>query len=219
MPCQEKPQARASPTDTKSTSHSALCGTKRSLTIFSGFIVSSPAHPQSLWSRAVTLMSISSVEQKGLCFPALCVEGGCRAPLQGYPCLWPPGWEPAGPGFAWGSYCFFHGERIFCQSLQQDQCLLSCRGQAGSCALHSCPHGQGCDTSTGSTHLGWLEQLQHCSPPGCHSGPDHWQPDSQAPSGISEGIQLPGSQETLSENGIPQVYKHRNRLRQSRHRL
>lgn len=36
----------------------------------------------------MTLMSISSMEQKGLCFPA---------PLQGWPCPWPPHWESVGP--------------------------------------------------------------------------------------------------------------------------
>lgn len=128
--------------------------------IFPGFIVSSPTNPQTLWSRAVALLSISSMEQICAFLPSVWEEDAephCRAGGS-WPCPWSPGWEPVGPGFAWAGLGILllltWGEDLLPASAAVPQCLLSYRGQAGSRALHSCPHGQGCGTSTGSTHLG-----------------------------------------------------------------
>lgn len=198
---------------------SARCGTEAGLSIFPGFYSQFPwPSPKPVEQGCGT--GVHKQHGAGLCFPALCVGGGCRAPLQGWPCPWPPGEEPGEPGFAWAGLGILlllpWGEDLLPALAAVPGCLLSYRGQAGSCALHSCAHGQGCDTSIGSTHLGasssWcLEQLQHCSHlPVVQDLITGSQP--QGPSSISKGIQLPGSQETLSENGIPQVYRHRHRL-------
>lgn len=202
MPCQEQPQARVSLLLTPKVPPAVPGSTKSRLAIFSGFIVNSPAHPRSLWSRAVTLMSTSSVEQG--CFLLPCVGGECRASLQGWPCPWPPGWEQG-----WEFYCFFHGERSFCQPLQQYQGVSSPTGDnlvlctavpMGRDVTHPLATPTWVPPASGAR---WLKQLQHCSPAACNSEPDHWQPDYQAPSGTSKGIQLPGSQESLSASGVP----------------
>lgn len=195
MPCQEQPQARAGlPLTPKAplTVSWALPGTKRNLTIFPGFIVSSPAHPQTLWSRAVALLSISSTEQICAFLPSVWEEDAephCRAGGS-WPCQWSPGWEPVRPGFARAGLgiLLLLTMRIFCQPLQQYHGVSSPIGDRlapmlctavpmGRDVAHPLAAPTWVPPATGTLQL---EQLQHCCPPACNSGPDDWQPDSQA---------------------------------------
>lgn len=183
-----------SPTDTKGASHSVLGPARHQEEsdyfswVYSQFPCPSPNPVEQGRGSAVH-------KQYGadLCFPALCVGGGCRAPLQGrwqlaLPVVSRLGANGAGlcSGRAGDPTAAYHGERIFCQPLQQYHGVSSpiedrlapvlCTAvPMGRDVAHPLAAPTWVPPATGTLQL---EQLRHCCPPACNSGPDDWQPDS-----------------------------------------
>lgn len=129
----------------------------------------------------MALVSISSMEQGCAFLPSVWEEDAephCRAgPARGLQAR--SQGSQALPGQGWGSSCFFHGEKIFCQPWQQYQGVSSPIGDKLAPVLYTAvPTGR--DVTHPLAAPTWvLPAAPALLPPACSSAPDHWQSASR----------------------------------------